>query len=91
MASGSLLAALIVVTDPVETLVTRCDEEHLERWYSSRACSLSVCTLAQVGPIKVLPLYSTLPPAQQQRIFEPVSGATEGSMNRPGISKSNCT
>lgn len=24
----------------------------------------------QVGPIKVLPLYSTLPPAQQQRIFE---------------------
>ena len=27
----------------------------------------------KVGPIKVLPLYSTLPPQQQQRIFEPVS------------------
>ena len=27
----------------------------------------------QVGPIKCYPLYSTLPPAQQQRIFEPVS------------------
>ncbi|MEW5317289.1 MAG: hypothetical protein WDW38_008600 [Sanguina aurantia] len=27
--------------------------------------------LMKVGPIKVLPLYSTLPPAQQQRIFEP--------------------
>jgi pre-mRNA-splicing factor ATP-dependent RNA helicase DHX15/PRP43 len=27
-----------------------------------------------VGPVKVLPLYSTLPPQQQQRIFEPVRG-----------------
>lgn len=27
----------------------------------------------QVGPVKCYPLYSTLPPAQQQRIFEPVS------------------
>jgi hypothetical protein len=26
----------------------------------------------RVGPVKVLPLYSTLPPQQQQRIFEPV-------------------
>ena len=26
----------------------------------------------QVGPVKCYPLYSTLPPAQQQRIFEPV-------------------
>lgn len=26
----------------------------------------------QVGPIKVLPLYSTLPPAQQQKIFDAV-------------------
>ncbi len=26
----------------------------------------------KVGPLKVLPLYSTLPPQQQQRIFEPV-------------------
>jgi Helicase conserved C-terminal domain len=25
----------------------------------------------QVGPIKIFPLYSTLPPQQQQRIFEP--------------------
>ncbi len=37
----------------------------------------------QAGPIKVLPLYSTLPPAQQQRIFEPapppaVPGGPEG-------------
>jgi pre-mRNA-splicing factor ATP-dependent RNA helicase DHX15/PRP43 len=27
---------------------------------------------SKVGPVKVLPLYSTLPPQQQQRIFEPV-------------------
>jgi pre-mRNA-splicing factor ATP-dependent RNA helicase DHX15/PRP43 len=30
---------------------------------------------SKVGPVKVLPLYSTLPPQQQQRIFEPVSAA----------------
>lgn len=30
---------------------------------------------SKVGPVKVLPLYSTLPPQQQQRIFEPVSGS----------------
>ena len=29
--------------------------------------------LLQVGPIKVYPLYSTLPPQQQQKIFDPVS------------------
>lgn len=27
----------------------------------------------QVGPIKIFPLYSTLPPQQQQKIFDPVS------------------
>lgn len=32
----------------------------------------------KVGPIKVLPLYSTLPPQQQQRIFEPVRGGMGG-------------
>jgi pre-mRNA-splicing factor ATP-dependent RNA helicase DHX15/PRP43 len=32
----------------------------------------------KVGPVKVLPLYSTLPPQQQQRIFEPVGGAGRG-------------
>jgi hypothetical protein len=29
----------------------------------------------QVGPVKIYPLYSTLPPAQQQRIFEPAPPA----------------
>ena len=29
---------------------------------------------ADAGPLKVLPLYGTLPPAQQQRIFEPAPG-----------------
>lgn len=33
------------------------------------------------GPLKVYPLYGSLPPAQQQRIFEP---APEGSKGRPG-------
>lgn len=31
-----------------------------------------------VGPVKVYPLYSTLPPAQQQRIFEAVCGERRG-------------
>jgi pre-mRNA-splicing factor ATP-dependent RNA helicase DHX15/PRP43 len=39
---------------------------------------------SKVGPIKVLPLYSTLPPQQQQRIFEPVSvGNTQKGYHRP--------
>lgn len=33
---------------------------------------------SKVGPVKVLPLYSTLPPQQQQRIFEAVSNLCEG-------------
>ncbi|GBF92626.1 pre-mRNA-splicing factor ATP-dependent RNA helicase-like [Raphidocelis subcapitata] len=32
----------------------------------------------KVGPIKVLPLYSTLPPQQQQRIFEPAPPGRDG-------------
>ncbi|GMH37686.1 hypothetical protein BSKO_05559 [Bryopsis sp. KO-2023] len=32
----------------------------------------------KVGPIKVLPLYSTLPPAQQQRIFESAPNGEPG-------------
>ena len=31
---------------------------------------LHACLAVQVGPLKVLPLYSTLPPQQQQRIFD---------------------
>ena len=31
---------------------------------------MNLLLLAQVGPLKVLPLYSTLPPQQQQRIFD---------------------
>jgi pre-mRNA-splicing factor ATP-dependent RNA helicase DHX15/PRP43 len=35
------------------------------------------------GPVKVFPLYSTLPPQQQQRIFEPAPPATKPG-GRPG-------
>lgn len=31
----------------------------------------------QVGPVKVVPLYSTLPPAMQQKIFEPAPSPTK--------------
>ncbi len=40
---------------------------------------LTVPTSVQVGPIKVFPLYSTLPPKQQQLIFDPAPPPT-----RPG-------
>ena len=33
------------------------------------------CFLFAVGPVRVYPLYSTLPPQQQQRIFEPAPSA----------------
>jgi len=33
-------------------------------------CKPTPSARAQVGPLKVLPLYSTLPPQQQQRIFD---------------------
>jgi len=39
---------------------------------------------SKVGPIKVLPLYSTLPPQQQQRIFEPVSTSQPHSLQVEG-------
>ena len=38
---------------------------------------------ADAGPLKVYPLYGTLPPAQQQRIFEPAPPATRPG-GRPG-------
>lgn len=37
---------------------------------------------ADAGPLKVYPLYGTLPPAQQQKIFEPAPKGREGG--RPG-------
>ncbi len=35
-----------------------------------RIDALGCLWVRQVGPVKIYPLYSTLPPAQQQRIFE---------------------
>lgn len=40
---------------------------------------------SKVGPVKVLPLYSTLPPQQQQRIFEPVSMAYLGIVKQTQV------
>ena len=43
------------------------------------ACPAHLPALRAVGPIKVYPLYSSLPPQQQQRIFDPAPPAA-----RPG-------
>jgi pre-mRNA-splicing factor ATP-dependent RNA helicase DHX15/PRP43 len=46
-------------------------EEEIED--ACRKITKEVQQQQKVGPVKVLPLYSTLPPQQQQRIFEAVS------------------
>lgn len=44
--------------EEIETACTKIEEEIKELG-------------SKVGPVAVIPLYSTLPPHQQQRIFEP--------------------
>lgn len=67
---------------PGDVLVFLTGEEEIED--ACRKITKEVQQMgSKVGPIKVLPLYSTLPPQQQQRIFEPapppsVPGGPEG-------------
>lgn len=44
----------------------------IHRCYKRKYGMKSALDMSQVGPVKVYPLYSTLPPQQQQKIFEPV-------------------
>jgi pre-mRNA-splicing factor ATP-dependent RNA helicase DHX15/PRP43 len=60
---------------PGDVLVFLTGEEEIED--ACRKITKEVTQMgSKVGPVKVLPLYSTLPPQQQQRIFEPVSRAS---------------
>ncbi|KAJ8748660.1 hypothetical protein K2173_008105 [Erythroxylum novogranatense] len=53
-----------------DILVFLTGEEEIED--ACRKISKEVANMGeQVGPIKIVPLYSTLPPAMQQKIFEP--------------------
>ncbi|MED6168575.1 hypothetical protein PIB30_012844 [Stylosanthes scabra] len=55
---------------PGDILVFLTGEEEIED--ACRKISKEISYLGdQVGPVKVVPLYSTLPPAMQQKIFEP--------------------
>ncbi|KAI7750756.1 hypothetical protein M8C21_013058 [Ambrosia artemisiifolia] len=55
---------------PGDILVFLTGEEEIED--ACRKITKEVGNLGdQVGPVKVVPLYSTLPPAMQQKIFEP--------------------
>ncbi|CAL9006314.1 unnamed protein product [Prunus brigantina] len=57
---------------PGDVLVFLTGEEEIED--VCRKIDKEIAKLGdQSGPVKVLPLYSTLPPAVQQKIFEPVS------------------
>lgn len=62
---------------PGDVLVFLTGEEEIEE--SCKKITREVANLGDdVGPVKVLPLYSTLPPQQQQRIFE------DAPAGRPG-------
>ncbi|KAJ0453624.1 putative RNA helicase [Helianthus annuus] len=63
---------------PGDILVFLTGEEEIED--ACRKITKEVGNLGdQVGPVKVVPLYSTLPPAMQQKIFEPAPAPlTEG-------------
>ncbi|GMH30806.1 hypothetical protein Nepgr_032649 [Nepenthes gracilis] len=55
---------------PGDILVFLTGEEEIED--ACRKITKEIANLGdQVGPLKVVPLYSTLPPAMQQKIFEP--------------------
>ncbi|KAL4602834.1 hypothetical protein ACB092_10G082500 [Castanea dentata] len=55
---------------PGDILVFLTGEEEIED--ACRKITKEVANMGdQVGPVKVVPLYSTLPPAMQQKIFEP--------------------
>lgn len=64
--------------DPGDILVFLTGEEEIEdacRKIKLEADELSNSSPEICGPLKVVPLYSSLPPAQQQRIFEPAPPA----------------
>ncbi|GMH02286.1 hypothetical protein Nepgr_004125 [Nepenthes gracilis] len=55
---------------PGDILVFLTGEEEIED--ACRKITKEIANMGdQVGPVKVVPLYSTLPPAMQQKIFEP--------------------
>lgn len=67
-----------VCEPPGDVLLFLTGEEEIED--ACKKISKEVQQMGEkVGPVKVLPLYSTLPPQQQQRIFEPAPApAREG-------------
>ncbi|KAI8799688.1 P-loop containing nucleoside triphosphate hydrolase protein [Cladochytrium replicatum] len=63
--------------DPGDILVFLTGEEEIEdacRKIRKDADTMHAASPQDIGKLKVVPLYSTLPPAQQQRIFEPAPG-----------------
>jgi pre-mRNA-splicing factor ATP-dependent RNA helicase DHX15/PRP43 len=64
--------------DPGDILVFLTGEEEIEeacRKIRTEGSNLMATQPDVIGELKVYPLYSTLPPAQQQRIFEPAPPA----------------
>ncbi|XP_020086379.1 probable pre-mRNA-splicing factor ATP-dependent RNA helicase DEAH3 isoform X4 [Ananas comosus] len=64
---------ILISEPPGDILVFLTGEEEIED--ACRKITKEIKNLGgQVGPVKVLPLYSTLPPLMQQKIFDPVPG-----------------
>ncbi|CAI9100914.1 OLC1v1038104C1 [Oldenlandia corymbosa var. corymbosa] len=62
-----------ICESPGDILVFLTGEEEIEE--ACRKISREIGNLGdEVGPVKVVPLYSSLPPAMQQKIFEPAPG-----------------
>ncbi|KAI8823686.1 P-loop containing nucleoside triphosphate hydrolase protein [Fimicolochytrium jonesii] len=80
--------------EPGDILVFLTGEEEIEdacRKIRGEADNLIRASPQQVGDVKVVPLYSTLPPAQQQRIFEaaPPARASGGPPGRKVVVSTN--
>lgn len=68
------VAQIHVHEDPGDVLVFLTGEEEIEeacRRIKTEINNLIESKTKELGPVKIYPLYSSLPPAQQQRIFEP--------------------
>mmetsp|Transcript_35068 Transcript_35068/g.99430 ORF Transcript_35068/g.99430 Transcript_35068/m.99430 type:complete len:701 (+) Transcript_35068:157-2259(+) len=59
-----------VCEEPGDVLLFLTGEEEIEDAVKKITRGVGEMDQSQVGPVKVLPLYSSLPPAQQQKIFD---------------------
>uniref|UniRef100_A0A061RWP1 RNA helicase n=1 Tax=Tetraselmis sp. GSL018 TaxID=582737 RepID=A0A061RWP1_9CHLO len=67
-----------VCEEPGDVLLFLTGEEEIEDAVKKITREIQNMDQKQVGPVKVYPLYSSLPPAQQQKIFEKAPDGIDG-------------